>query len=138
MCSGTFNNPSMKLLVIRDAIPDTPDLITHPPCCCLVSYSRSALYLSLYLYLFLFLTLSLFLYLLRAIHASLFLYKLSLRALFFSSRNVSPGFHALFISTVIVDNVVESENNISVVASLYCDVVTIYLCRFGGVTIVEA
>ncbi|EZA51876.1 hypothetical protein X777_09179 [Ooceraea biroi] len=41
MCSGTFNNPSMKLLVIRDAIPDTPDLITHPPGCCWVSYSRS-------------------------------------------------------------------------------------------------
>ncbi|EFN67601.1 hypothetical protein EAG_16283 [Camponotus floridanus] len=41
MCSGTFNNPSMKLLVIRDAIPDTPDLITHPPgCCCLISCSR--------------------------------------------------------------------------------------------------
>lgn len=51
---------------------------------------------------------------------------------------VSLRFHALFISTVIVDNVVESENNIGVVASLYCDVVTIYLCRFGGVTIVEA
>ncbi|CAD6231908.1 GSCOCG00001647001-RA-CDS [Cotesia congregata] len=29
MCSGSFNNPSMKLLVIRDAIPDTPDLIIH-------------------------------------------------------------------------------------------------------------
>ncbi|EGI60575.1 hypothetical protein G5I_11135 [Acromyrmex echinatior] len=39
MCSGTFNNPSMKLLVIRDAIPDTPDLITHPPCCCLCNVS---------------------------------------------------------------------------------------------------
>lgn len=59
MCSGTFNNPSMKLLVIRDAIPDTPDLITHPPCCCLVSYSRSPLYLPLYLSLSLSLPLSL-------------------------------------------------------------------------------
>lgn len=52
--------------------------------------------------------------------------------------NISPRFHALFIPTMIVDNVVESENNIGVVASLYCDVVTMYLCRFGGVTIVEA
>ena len=33
MCSGSFNNPSMKLLVIRDAAPDAPDLITHPPAC---------------------------------------------------------------------------------------------------------
>lgn len=29
MCTGTFNNPSMKLLVIRDAIPETSDLIIH-------------------------------------------------------------------------------------------------------------
>jgi len=36
------------------------------------------------------------------------------------------------------DNVVEPENNIGVVAPLYCDVVTMYLHRFGGVTIVES
>lgn len=53
------------------------------------------------------------------------------------SASVSPRFHALFISTVIADNVVEPENNIGVVASLYCDVVTMYLRRFGCVTIVE-
>ena len=63
--------------------------------------------------------------------------------LFFCIRSLyglsfSPHFHALFISTVVVDNVVESENNIGVVASLYCNLITMYLCCFGGVTIVEA
>jgi len=56
----------------------------------------------------------------------------------FPFATVSPGFHALFISTVIADNVVEPENNIGVVAPLYCDIVTMYLHRFGGVTIVES
>lgn len=65
------------------------------------------------------------------------LYLLYISSLFLFA-NISPRFHALFIPTMIVDNVVESENNIGVVASLYCDVVTMYLCRFGGVTIVEA
>lgn len=158
MCSGTFNNPSMKLLVIRDAIPDTPDLITHPPGCCLVSYSCSpnatlsfsllppplclCLYHSRSFTLFLSLVLSSsFLCLSLTYPRSVSLFFFTLRELFtgslFPSAAVSPRFHALFISTVIADNVVEPENNIGVVASLYCDVVTMYLRRFGSITIVE-
>lgn len=146
MCSGSFNNPSMKLLVIRDAIPDTPDLITHPPGCCLVS-SRSPYLPSLSHSLSLTLTVSLFIYLaliywLCYVYLSLSLSVFPLHELFtgtlFPSAAVSPRFHALFISTVIADNVVEPENNIGVVASLYCDVVTMYLRRFGGITIVGA
>lgn len=139
MCSGTFNNPSMKLLVIRDAIPDTPDLITHPPCCCLVSYSRSP-----YPFLYIFFPPSLpplLHHLLYAIYAPVCIFFCIKYLLFAGSLFllviVSPRFHALFISTVIVDNVIKSENNIDVVASVYCDTVTMYLCRFDGVTIVE-
>lgn len=138
MCSGTFNNPSMKLLVIRDAIPDTPDLITHPPGCCLISYSRYFPYFSISFSFSFSLVYSV--WFLFAIHVSSLSF-FSLHELFTGSlilsASVSPRFHALFISTVIADNVVEPENNIGVVASLYCDVVIMYLRRFGCVTIVE-
>lgn len=140
MCSGTFNNPSMKLLVIRDAIPDTPDLITHPPCCCLVSYPRSP-----YPFLYIFFPPSLppphppssLICYLRSVCIFFCIKYLLFAGSLFLLVIVSPRFHALFISMVIVDNVIKSENNIDVVVSLYCDTVTMYLCRFDGVTIVE-
>lgn len=57
MCSGSFNNPSMKLLVIRDAIPDTPDLIIHSLSCsfiqpdCLNDYVSISINVSTYIYI---------------------------------------------------------------------------------------
>lgn len=148
MCSGTFNNPSMKLLVIRDAIPDTPDLITHPPAACSLPLSFS---FSLLLALFPFdypccciFSSSLFLSLARSPFLSLSLsssprFLVTVFSLFFS-RRVVYRFLALFVSTAIEDNVVgRGENNIGVTkAGVYCDDSTMNFCRIDGDTPLSA
>lgn len=133
MCSGTFNNPSMKLLVIRDAIPDTPDLITHPPAAC-----------SLPLFVSLFLSLSRFLTLFPFDYPCCIFFSVFRSLSIYSPVTASPTFSlvsyrlpfptALFVSTAIEDNVVgRGENNIDVTeASVYCDDSTMNFCRIGG------